>query len=107
MAGRSFDEIVSFFDRHIATSGKRFYSDFYVGITNDVDRRLFQEHNVDRDTMWWVYSTADSKDTAQKVEEHYLGMGMKGSTGGGTDESRVVYCYAVTPTTIDGESENG
>lgn len=107
MAGRSFDEIVNFFDQHLATSGKRFYSDFYVGITNDVNRRLFQEHNVNKETMWWAYSTASSKEVAGKVEKYYLDKGMKGNTGGGTNESCIVYCYAIAPTTIDGESENG
>ena len=107
MAEHSFDEIVSFFNAHIAKSGKRFYSDFYVGITNDIERRLFQEHNVNRETMWWAYSTAASKDIAEQVEKHFLGLGMKGDTGGGTPETKIVYCYAISPTTVEGRAQNG
>ena len=106
MAAQSFEQIVSFFDEHLRNSGRRFYSEFYIGITNDVNRRLFQEHNVNRKTMWWVYSTATSKDVAERVEKYYLGKGMRGDTGGGTPESTIVYCYAVAPTTNDGVSQN-
>lgn len=55
MAGKSFAEIIKDFDEHLTKSAKQNYSDFYVGITNDVERRLFQEHNVNRETMWWIY----------------------------------------------------
>ena len=94
-------EIIAFFDENLRNSGKRYYSEFYVGITNDVQRRLFQEHNVNKDTMWWAYSTARTKEEAEEVEKHYLSKGMRGDTGGGTPDSVVVYCYAVSPTTVD------
>ena len=70
-----------------------------IGITNDVDRRLFGEHNVDKNHAWWIYRTAVDKATAQVVEEHFLSKGMKGETGGGTDDTIYVYCYEVTNTT--------
>lgn len=102
MPEHSFEDIVKFFDEHLAKSGKRFYSEFYVGITDDVNRRLFNEHNVNRATMWWAYSTAVSKEVAEQVERFYLDKGMRGNPGGGTPESKIVYCYAVSPTTVDG-----
>ncbi len=98
---KSKEEIIKAIDNHLQKSGKRYYSDFYIGITNDVERRLFQEHNVNKDTMWWIYSTAYSKAVAQEIEEHYLKLGMKGSTGGGSDDTKIVYCYAIGPTTYD------
>lgn len=106
MAAQSFEDMVKFFDGHLATSGRRFYSEFYVGITNDVERRLFQEHNVNRETMWWAYNTATSKEIAERVEKYYLDKGMRGNTGGGTPDSKVVYCYAIAPTTFDGVPQN-
>lgn len=98
---KSKEEIITDIDNHLQKSGKQYYSDFYVGITNDVERRLFEEHNVNRETMWWIYRTANSKSVAQEIEEYYLNKGMQGSTGGGSDESCIVYCYAVGPTTYD------
>lgn len=92
-------EIISDVESHLAFSNKQYYSDFYIGITNNVERRLFGEHNVDREHSWWIYRTAIDKIAAQFVEEHFLNNGMKGSTGGGTDDTIYVYCYEITNTT--------
>lgn len=72
-----------------------------MGITNDVERRLFTEHNVQKDDQWWIYRDAIDKSTARRVEEHYLDKGMKGDTGGGTDDSTYVYCYEIPRNTVE------
>ena len=72
------------------------YGKFYIGITNDIDRRLFCEHNVPRNGHWRIHREAINKEHAQAVEEHFLAKGMKGDTGGGTDDSVWVYCYKIT-----------
>ena len=98
---KTFEQIVNDIDSHLEKSKKQYYSDFYIGITNDVNRRLFGEHNVPKDNSWWIYRQAVDKDTAQKVEEYYLNKGMQGDTGGGTEETLFVYCYAITSSTIE------
>ena len=40
---RNFSEIVADINSHLEKSQKQYYSDFYVGITNDIERRLFEE----------------------------------------------------------------
>lgn len=97
----TFSQIVADIDSHLEKSQKGYYSDFYVGITNDVERRLFGEHNVQKKGQWWIYRDAISKATAQSVEEYYLNKGMKGDTGGGTDDSTFVYCYEITSDTVE------
>ncbi len=93
------NQIIEAIDAHLQKSAKQYYSDFYIGITNDVNRRLFTEHNVDKDNSWWIYIDAIDKATAQAVEEYYLSKGMKGNTGGGTDDSTCVYCYQISSST--------
>lgn len=39
------------------------------------------------------FRTANSKACAQEIEEYFLEKGMDGDTGGGNDDSTVVYCY--------------
>lgn len=95
------EQIIAEIDAHLQKSDKKYWSDYYIGITNDINRRLFTEHNVNRDNAWWIWREATSKSVAQAVEEHYLALGMKGDTGGGTDDSVFVYCYEVTSTTIE------
>ncbi len=92
-------QIIEDIDAHLQKSKKLYYSDFYIGITNDVTRRLFIEHNVSKNNDWWIYREAADKTTAQKVEEYYLAKGMKGDTGGGTNDTTYVYCYEISNTT--------
>ena len=75
----------------------RYYSEFYVGITNDIERRLFNEHNVDNG---YIYDEAYSDDVARKVEQYFLDKGCKGDTGGGSEDSTYVYSYKITRTTV-------
>lgn len=98
---KDFDTIINDINEHLAQSGKKYFSDFYIGITNDVERRLFQEHNVSKDTEWWIYRTANSSDEARRVEQYFQEKGMRGGSSGGDDSSNIVYCYAVGPTTTE------
>lgn len=98
---KDFQTIVDEINNHLAKSGKRYYSDFYIGITDDVERRMFKEHNVSKENTWWIYRSAIDADNARRVEKYFLGKGMRGSTGGGNSDSNIVYCYAVGPTTIE------
>lgn len=75
------------------------YSEIYVGITNDVERRLFQEHQVPKDHYWWIYSPADNNDIARKVEQDFISKGCQGGSGGGDDSSNIVYAYKTSSIT--------
>lgn len=97
----TYTEIIAAFDEHLQRSGRSFYNEFYIGVTNDAARRLFQEHNVDKEHSWWIYRTAENSEIAREVEKYYLDLGMRGGPGGGDDSARMVYCYVVTPTTTE------
>ena len=62
---------------------------------------MFSEHNVPKQNTWWIYRTAIDSDTAREVENFFLDKGMRGDNGGGDSASNIVYCYAVSPTTIE------
>ena len=98
---KDYQTIVDEINDHLSKSGKRYYSEFYIGITNAVNRRLFKEHNVTKEKAWWIYRTAKDSVIAREVEKHFLDMGMRGNDGGGNEESNIVYCYAVSPTTVE------
>ena len=89
-------QIIADINSHLQKSKKQYYSDFYIGITNAIERRLFGEHKVSKENGWWIYCVADTKAVAQAVEEFYLDKGMKGDTGGGNDDTIYVYCYEIT-----------
>ncbi len=99
----TYENIVSDFDKHIKRSGCQYYNEFYVGITNDAEQRLFKKHRVDKNKQWWIFSPADNENIAREVEKHYLSFGMKGGTGGGNGngDCKFVYCYVIAPYTIE------
>lgn len=101
MCKKDYNTIIQDIDNHIKNSGRRYYSDFYVGISNDAERRLFNEHHVKRDGSWWIYRTAEDAKIARDVEQYYMKRGMRGDSGGGNIDSNMVYCYAIEPTTTE------
>lgn len=72
-------------------------SDFYVGITNDIDRRLY-EHNVDKRECLRILE-ATNKDEAEVAEITLIHSGLEGHPGGGTTDTNIVYCYQRTKNT--------
>jgi hypothetical protein len=64
------------------------YSDCYIGITSDVDSRLFGYHKVSKENGHWIYRTASSLTVAREIEQYFLDAGMDGGGGGGDEASR-------------------
>lgn len=87
-------------DKFRTTCIGEFYSDYYVGITNDINRRLFEEHKVDHYSCHWFHETS-SREIADEIEGHFIAKGMKGHQGGGNKESVWIYIYRITPKTLE------
>lgn len=86
--------IISDIEGYIATNGGK-YNEWYVGITNDKDRRVFGEHKVNKDTDAWITRGTNSVDIATEVEDHFTKVkDTDGRSGGGIEEnSTIVYAY--------------
>lgn len=94
-------EIIKEISDHLGKSSKQYYHDFYIGITNDVERRLFGEHNVPRNGHWWIHRAADTETHSRTAEKYFLDKGMKGGTGGGGTDCIYVYCYEISNLAIE------
>ena len=66
---------------------------WYVGITDNVQGKLFDEHQVHYQNDAWIYRMAASELEAQRVEEYFLEYGLDGRKGSGRPDSRAVYAY--------------
>jgi hypothetical protein len=75
------------------------YTDCYVGITSDIQARLFWDHHVSPTLDRWIYRKASSNLVAREIEEHFLAAGMDGGSGGGDKKSKIVYAYKKTSLT--------
>lgn len=98
------DEIIKSFDSYLSKSGNKYYSDFYIGITDNIKEGFLKKHNVPRKGHWYLYTLTDSIDDAVKIRQYYLDRGMRGSLDTRlptTNNNIFVYCYKVTPKTIE------
>jgi len=89
------------FSRYMTKHGDRHYSEWYVGITNNAERRLFDEHAVDSNRNPWIYQYAATSDDARSIEAYFLDLGCQGGSGGGDDTSNIVYAYKVAANTVE------
>ena len=69
---------------------------WYVGITEDCDRRL-GEHLATA-VRSKCFEAKDSEE-ARRAEKELHSLGFEGSAGGGDDNSIIVYVYNITPDT--------
>ena len=70
------------------TVGSTAYSSWYIGITDEPQRRKDEHGNPTK----WRHWKADNEQIARDIERYFLKMGMTGDTGGGNNPS-YVYIY--------------
>lgn len=92
------NQIAQEIDDHIRNGGGE-YPSWYVGIASDPHARLFNDHNVDENTGYWIYHDCGSDNSARKVEEYFINKGCKGGAGGGDNTTRYVYAYKISRNT--------
>jgi len=68
------------------------YSNWYVGITNDLDEELFEKHKVDEKGIWISFG-ADTEEVAYKVQKYFLDKKTDGIIRDLQMDSRIVYAY--------------
>ena len=75
------------------------YSNWYCGITSDIESRLFGDHKVPRENSWFIYRTCHNDTDARAVETALVEQGCDGGSGGGDQTSVIVYAYLKTAVT--------
>lgn len=75
-------------------------SDWYCGITNNIETRVFGQHNVSRRNGCGQV-TCFTNNCARNVENRLLGRGCDGGPGGGGLRTVHVYVYKKTRATVD------
>ena len=89
-------EIISDIKNYIGNN----FSNWYIGIAADPRRRLFIDHNVDKENGRWIFREALSSNEARDIEIYLIdNFRTKGDSGGGDNTTRVVYAYLITSTT--------
>lgn len=68
-------------------------SNWYVGITQSIEQRLFGDHRVPRENHWRIHRKAISSRDARNIEKALLDLGCDGGAGGGDNDAVLVYAY--------------
>ena len=88
-----FDEFLFHMGQHDPAGGSDTDpSSWCVGITSDVERRVYGEHSAPRDGTTLTRRAASSAD-ARWVEKELLDLGSDGAPGGGDDDAVYVYAF--------------
>ncbi len=82
-------------------------TEWYVGITNNIDRRLFDEHEVDETNGKYFFRDAETYESADKIERYLLTTYplLKVHHGLGAEDSTLVYIYMVAKSTKEKTNE--
>ncbi len=71
---------------------KEKYPYWYIGITDDPDRRKQEHIDNKKNVKFWTEWPVDNEDDAGEIEKHFHDLRMKGS-GGGSKNPTHVYIY--------------
>ena len=72
---------------------------WYIGITADIERRLFVDHRVPPANHWYICRQAYCSAAAREAEQSLLALGFDGGLGAGDEDAVFVYAYLKTPLT--------
>lgn len=92
--------IIAEIDAHMQKSGIP-NSGWYVGITSDIEERLFGYHRVPKQNHWFIYHHAINNTEARAIEAAYHRAGCKGAGGGGDHTATYIYAYVITSVTVE------
>jgi hypothetical protein len=74
---------------------------WYVGVTSDIEGRLFGYHKVTRPHGSWIFRKCLNASEARDLEAAYHRVGCQGAGGGGDHRCVYIYAYAITMTTVE------
>lgn len=96
-AQQVYDEVTRYLSTHF---GADYITNWYVGITNDIDERLFGAHQVNRQSKGWVWRRAIDSNHARAAEAMLLKRGHDGGASGGDYTTVFVYAFRKDPGTV-------
>lgn len=82
-------EVVNFLNKF----DKAVIQDFYVGITDSPEERLFAKHRVAKESQRCIYVEARTEETAIEAEKMFISMDMNGEKS--PSKGKYIYCYYI------------
>ena len=92
--------IITEFEGFMSRNGKS-YSQFYVGIAADPIDRLRNGHSVNETIPHIYWNQPVHTDHIRSLEKYFLNKGTQGGPGGGDNNTKYIYAYLITNSTIE------
>ena len=80
-------------------TGDQDFSSWYVGIANNVKRKLFEDHNVNEQNGIWIYVTAPDNAAARTTKSYFVQNRVAANDLDDEVGGLIVYAYKKTPST--------
>lgn len=76
---------------------------FYIGVTSNPEKKLFEDHKVDRDNSnEYIYFQCSHHISARSIKEHFIeNTKIKGNINKKEESNIFVYVYKISQTTIN------
>ena len=69
------------------------YFDWYIGLTDNAEKMLFEEHKLNPDSDMWIYEEVPSDSDAFRIREYFLNMGCTGGLLRYPEKTRFIYAF--------------
>lgn len=69
------------------------YFDWYIGLTDNAEKTLFEEHKLNLGTDMWIYEEVPSNSDGCRIREYFLNMGCAGGLLRKEKKMRYIYAY--------------
>ncbi len=69
------------------------YFDWYIGLTDNAEKMLFEEHKLSQLSDRWIYEEVPLDTDAFRIREYFLSMGCTGGLIRNQKKVRYIYAY--------------
>lgn len=92
-------------EKLIQKSGRGFAA-WYVGAAADAQKRLFDDHQVNKANGQWIYRTLGTSAKVRRIQQALFKAGCKGGPSGDeAPDKKDVYAYMITATTVQEQTK--
>jgi len=91
-------EIIDKISEHLKTRGGA-PGEWFIGISQNVETRLFVNHRVDKENDKWIFIPTNSGQEAKEIRDYFINSMGIDSRPGGDNEAKMIYAYKKAPHT--------
>ena len=75
------------------------YPSWYIGIANDIKKKLFEHHNVNDQNGKWIYITVPSNSDAKEIKKYFEERLVSIDNEDDDDNGLIVFAYKINTAT--------